>query len=131
MHRSFALGAILVAIVGFLGCQSETTTTTTTATENSPGVGSKPETAPTDDALTAAELEQIEKLPIEDRKLAIEQRICPVGEGHLGDPDMGPPVKMMVKGTPVFICCEGCRGKVEKDPDGILIKVAASKLDKK
>ena len=61
------------------------------------------------------------KLSVEDRKLAEEQRYCAVqSKNRLGS--MGPPEKVLVKGQPVFICCEGCRDKALADPDKTLAK---------
>jgi hypothetical protein len=53
-------------------------------------------------------------LSAEDRVLAQKQKICPV----TGEPldSMGGPVRVLVNGKPVFICCEGCRGKLLKEP---------------
>jgi len=47
-----------------------------------------------------------ELLP-EDQKLAWLQKVCPVTDMPLGS--MGAPIKVMVEGQLVFICCEGCR----------------------
>jgi uncharacterized protein (TIGR03000 family) len=58
----------------------------------------------------------------EDRKLAEEQKFCAVQEGiPLGA--MGTPVKVMVKGQPVFLCCAGCEDKANGKPDQTLAKV--------
>ena len=55
------------------------------------------------------------KLPPEDRELATSQQFCPVlDKSRLGS--MGVPVKIMIDGEPVFLCCPGCRGKALKDP---------------
>lgn len=49
----------------------------------------------------------IAELPEADRPLAIAQRWCPVEQDHrLGS--MGRPVKVILDGAPVFLCCEGC-----------------------
>jgi Cu(I)/Ag(I) efflux system membrane fusion protein len=57
----------------------------------------------------------------EDRRRAEAQRFCPVqGENRLGA--MGPPVKVVVKGQPVFLCCNGCRPKALADPEATLDK---------
>ena len=65
-------------------------------------------------------------LPAEDRKLAERQRFCPVQpQTPLGA--MGPPVKVMIKGQPVFLCCETCVEKARKEPDKTLAKVKALK----
>ncbi len=58
------------------------------------------------------------KLPDADRKLAEQQRFCAVlTTSPLGS--MGAPVKVMVDGQPVFVCCEGCREEaLDEDPAG-------------
>ena len=71
--------------------------------------------------LSAEELQEIAKLPPGDQKLARAQKLCPVTGEPLGS--MGVPIKMMVKGRAVFLCCEGCRDAVNEDPDGILKKL--------
>jgi hypothetical protein len=70
----------------------------------------------------AEELKNINQLPETDRKLALAQRECPITGASLGS--MGVPVKVMLRGQPVFLCCQGCVGKAKKDPDGTLRKVA-------
>jgi hypothetical protein len=85
----------------------------------------KPETPETaDDAEIRANLAQ---LTPENRKLAEAQKWCAVdGESPLGSMDV--PYKLMVKGEPVFLCCEGCKKKALADPDKSLAKVAALKI---
>jgi len=56
-----------------------------------------------------------------DRALAEAQRICPVTDEPLGV--MGTPVKVMVKGRPVFVCCKGCDEEALDQPDETLRKV--------
>jgi hypothetical protein len=63
------------------------------------------------------------KLPEKDRKLAEEQKFCPITEERLGDPEMGSPIKIMVKDQPVFLCCKGCQKKALAEPDKTLAKV--------
>lgn len=59
------------------------------------------------------------KLPAEDRALADAQDYCPVmPKQRLGS--MGVPVKVVIKGEPVFLCCKGCKGTAEDDPDEVL-----------
>jgi Cu(I)/Ag(I) efflux system membrane fusion protein len=61
--------------------------------------------AAAEDAAIAADLA---KLNVKDRRLAQEQRFCAVNnENRLGS--MGVPVKLMIQGQPVYLCCEGCR----------------------
>ncbi len=62
------------------------------------------------------------KLSDADRKIAEQQRFCAVlGESRLGS--MGAPVKVMIEGQPVFVCCEGCREDALSDPKATLSKV--------
>ena len=67
------------------------------------------------------------KLPDEDRRIATQQRFCAVLDtSRLGS--MGTPIKVMIAGQPVFVCCEGCREKaLAEDPQQILAKVARLK----
>jgi hypothetical protein len=62
------------------------------------------------------------KLAPEDRRLAEAQRFCVVESDHrLGS--MGKPVKVVVKGEPVFLCCKGCEKEALADPDRTLARV--------
>ncbi len=67
----------------------------------------------------------------DDKALAEAQGYCPaMPDTKLGE--MGPPVKVLVKGKdgkeePVFVCCKGCKRKVLADPDKALAKVAELK----
>jgi hypothetical protein len=79
-----------------------------------------------DDAAEAKVQAALAKLPAEDRKLAEEQKFCAVlNDNRLGS--MGTPVKVLVKGEPVFLCCEGCEKKALADPDKTLAKVGELK----
>lgn len=50
-----------------------------------------------------------------DRRLAEEQRYCPVlPDSRLGS--MGVPIKLVLDGQTVFICCEGCQKAAQKNP---------------
>ncbi|HBI46225.1 MAG TPA: hypothetical protein DDY78_25735, partial [Planctomycetales bacterium] len=62
------------------------------------------------------------KLAPEDRKLAEEQKFCVVqSDTPLGA--VGVPVKIMVKGQPVFLCCKTCVKEAQADPDKTLAKL--------
>lgn len=62
------------------------------------------------------------KLPAEDRALAEQQKFCPVlTDNRLGV--MGTPVKVIVEGQPVFLCCSGCKEKALADPKATLAMV--------
>lgn len=62
------------------------------------------------------------KLSEEDRALATRQRFCPVlTNSRLGS--MGKPVRIVIQGQPVFLCCEACRGDAVANPDTTLRQV--------
>ena len=61
------------------------------------------------------------KLSVEDQQLTQQQRTCPVTDLPLGS--MGRPIKVMVEGRPVFICCEACRKKLLAEPAKYLAKL--------
>jgi Domain of unknown function (DUF4139) len=59
------------------------------------------------------------KLSPEDRKLAESQTFCAVDhESPLGS--MGPVLKVVCKGKPVFLCCKGCEKEAQQNPDEAL-----------
>jgi len=63
------------------------------------------------------------RLSPEDRVLAEAQKTCPVLGSLLGS--MGPPVKVMLDGQSVFLCCPTCKQKALDHPQETLAKVAA------
>lgn len=65
-------------------------------------------------------------LSTEDQALADKQKVCPVGGEALGS--MGHPVKVMVGDRAVFLCCAGCKGAIEADPEKYLAKLDASSV---
>lgn len=64
---------------------------------------------------TASQLSQ------EDAELVARQAVCPVTDLELGS--MGTPVKVMVEGRTVFLCCEGCRSRLLAEPAKYLAKL--------
>ncbi len=63
------------------------------------------------------------KLSPADRALVEAQEWCVIStDGRLGS--MGPPIKLDIKGRPVFVCCKGCKKEAEADPDKTLATVA-------
>lgn len=55
----------------------------------------------------------LSKLSAEDQKLAAAQRFCPVMTyDRLGA--MGTPLKVMIEGKPVFLCCKACVEDAQK-----------------
>ncbi len=69
--------------------------------------------------------EALASLSERDRSLALKQKTCPVADMPLGS--MGTPIKIDVKGKPVFICCKGCRARLLKEPEKYLKKLARTK----
>ena len=66
------------------------------------------------------------KLSPEDRKAVEAQKYCAIAEGSfLGS--MGAPIKLVMEGKPVFLCCKGCVKKAEANPAATLAKVEALK----
>lgn len=66
------------------------------------------------------------KLSPADRAAAEAQKYCAVAEGSfLGG--MGAPVKLMLSGKPVFLCCKACVTKAQANPEATLAKVAELK----
>jgi uncharacterized protein (TIGR03000 family) len=64
----------------------------------------------------------LSRLSAEDLKLALKQKYCALQDGNrLGS--MGTPVKISVKGQPVFLCCGACAKTAENNPDRTLEKV--------
>jgi Cu(I)/Ag(I) efflux system membrane fusion protein len=57
----------------------------------------------------------------EDRALAQRQKLCPVTGKPLGS--MGTPARANARGTPVFLCCDGCKGALARDPEKYLAKL--------
>lgn len=69
-------------------------------------------------------------LSAEDRVLVDAQEWCVVmTDERLGS--MGPPVKLTIKGEPVFVCCKGCKKSAEANPDETLAKLKELKAKAK
>ena len=135
LMRMILLSSMLLALVA-IGCEAAKTTTPAIPTKAVPAP-MKPATTPatnpepTDSEPTAAEeaaaiAKEIAKeralLSAEDRKLVDAQEWCAIStEQRLGE--MGAPIKLNIKGKPVFICCKGCTKKAEAMPDETLAQV--------
>jgi hypothetical protein len=66
----------------------------------------------------------LDGLSLADRRLAERQARCPVTGKPLGS--MGTPSRLVVAGRIVFLCCEGCEGKMKAEPARYLAKLARS-----
>lgn len=83
----------------------------------------RPSTPEDPDSKIKAALQQ---LPADDRQLAEQQKFCPILKGsRLGA--MGVPIKLMLEGQPVFICCPACEDKAKNQPQETLQTIARLK----
>lgn len=111
-----------------LGCQSQTSPPPTEAsahveTDSHAHAGHEHSDDGESDAASA-----MAKLSPEDRKEAEAQKYCAVMKTSLLG-SMGAPLKLDVKGQPVFVCCAGCKSKAMKSPDETLATVAKLKAE--
>jgi hypothetical protein len=117
------VGHVIVAIPLLIaGCAK--------APEKQQASANAPAPAPEEDTSedAVARKANLAKLSPEDRKIAEAQRFCAIEEENpLGG--MGKPLKVMIKGKPVFLCCGGCRKQALAEPDKTLAK--AEELRKK
>lgn len=74
-------------------------------------------------------LSHLNNLAPSDRELALHQEVCPITGEALGS--MGVPVKIMVLGEPVFLCCRGCESEAVAHPDQTLTTVRKSATTEK
>lgn len=74
-----------------------------------------------EDQVSPEVIASLSRLSEEEQLLAQDQRICPVTDYDLGS--MGTPPVVDVNGTPVFICCEGCREALISEPEKYLAKL--------
>jgi hypothetical protein len=124
MSYKLTLPAVLTALLAAIGCNNAKAPPTGTAETK---VTAKAKAADAESDEIAAELA---KLSPEDRKLAEAQKWCAISSNErLGE--MGPPIKITLKGQPVFLCCEGCQKKAEANPDKTLAKVEELKAKAK
>jgi hypothetical protein len=113
-----ATGLFLFALLLALGCQRPAQQAQVTSSP----AATPQATETVSDEIQAA----LAQLSPEDRQLALAQKYCPVMEdSRLGE--MGPPIKLEIKGQAVFICCKGCRSKALREADKTLAKVAEFK----
>ncbi len=108
-------GLALCVGLAVFGCQQADTPKPVTKDTGSP---------PTQEADDVAA--ERAKLSPADRALVAAQEWCVIStDGRLGS--MGPPIKLDIKGRPVFVCCKGCKKEAEADPDKTLATLAELK----
>jgi hypothetical protein len=113
MNRWFSVALL----VGVSAMSNESLVSTYADDTAKPGHSHEP--AKSDEAKIKA---AIAKLPEADRSAAAGQRYCPMMDTvRLGA--MGAPVKVMIDGKPVFLCCEGCKDEAVEHGKETLTKV--------
>jgi hypothetical protein len=61
------------------------------------------------------------ELSAEDQAAITKQKVCPISDEPLDA--MGGPIKVMIEGKPVFLCCKSCEKTAMKKPEETLKKV--------
>ena len=64
---------------------------------------------------------EVVKFTESDAALITKQAVCPVMDEPLGG--MGQPIKLLVGGKPLFLCCKGCIKMVQSEPEKYLAMV--------
>ncbi len=119
----FGLSITVAALAGCVGSSGTAQVATPATTQTT----SKSEAAPTDEVA-----QERAKLAPAERALVEAQEWCVVqNDERLGSTSMGAPIKLDIKGQPVFVCCAGCKRKALADPDATLAKVAELKAKAK
>jgi hypothetical protein len=121
------LGVLSLAVMQ-IGCECEACRTAGAGKAVSQAHSHDSHSSPVDQTKEAKISAVLDKLSPEDHKIAVSQKYCAVmATERLGA--MGAPIKLDIKGTPVFVCCKGCEKKAIKNPDEILERVAAMKAN--
>lgn len=119
---------VAVAFLGIIvaGCQSESAPMSTASSPKD--VASSGDDHGSDDSEASDVKSAMANLSNEDRSVAESQKFCAVMETNLLG-SMGTPLKLVVNGEPVFVCCAGCKSKAMKNPEETLARVAKLKAD--
>lgn len=73
--------------------------------------------------------ENLDMLAPAEKKVAEDQRLCPIQGNILGS--MGVPIKVdLGNGRTAFVCCKSCLSKAQKDPEETLRKLVRLKTEK-
>jgi len=82
----------------------------------------RPSTPEGGNAIEAKVRAELDKLSADDRREAERQRFCPVQTANrIGA--MGAPAKVVLRGQPVFLCCEACEDQAKGNEQKTLAKV--------
>jgi hypothetical protein len=131
MHNFLMPLFVVIAFAFFaVGCQQAESPASParSASAHTDADGHSHEDGVHDDGEEAEIAEAMAALSPEDRKAAEAQKFCAVStKSLLGS--MGTPVKLDIKGEPVFLCCSGCNSSALKNPDETLVTVAKLKAE--
>ncbi len=121
LYMPVRAASIAVLALVLIGCGDPPPVKPTGPTsESPPAMGT-----PTDKATS-----ERAKLDPEDRAIVDAQEWCVIAtDVRLGA--MGPPIKLTLKGQPVFVCCNNCVRKAEAKPDATLTIAAELKAKAK
>jgi len=133
MYSKFSLCLLISILIVPTGCNANRTAQPETA-GSSPTKSKAIADEQAESALASTQKEaghtmidkSIFELPADDRKEASQQKYCAIQTSNLLG-SMGKPVKVMLNGQPVFLCCAGCKGKASRNPEETLAKVAELK----
>ena len=110
---SWKLSTLAVALVGMFG------SVFAMGEQNAPWqAANPPRLAP---AIASADASPLAAAKPTDKELIEKQKTCPVTDQPLGS--MGKPVKVVVKGRTVFLCCAGCKNRFFANPEKYLKKL--------
>lgn len=123
LSRCMIFGLLFLLTFFIVGCQTQVSPTL----ENSASHSHTDKENKKNEGANEKEIaETLAKLNSEDRKLAEEQKFCAVMK-HERLGGMGLPIKIEVKGEPIFVCCSGCKKKALSKPEETLANVSAMK----
>lgn len=121
MRSTVGASMLAALLLGIAGCRDAAT--------SNPVASKQSSDAPAEAKKTPEEEERevqknFARLSPEDRKLAEEQRYCPIMGTRLGtDSDRGEARKIILKGEPLFICCHDCEEQAMLQPARTLARV--------
>jgi hypothetical protein len=116
MLRSLLLFVPIALSVGLVGCSSEKQVEHVTHESHSHDDHSAHDKTEASEAFA--------KLSPADREAATAQKMCPVSDQALGS--MGTPIKVVVEGREIFVCCQGCVEELKGNFDEYVAKLDKS-----